>query len=51
VADKVDLLVGEKVFARPRKMRIFPDDYQIRQARAARAAASGITQSGDQELT
>jgi len=29
VADKLDLQVGEKVFARPRKMRVFTDDYQI----------------------
>jgi len=29
VADKLDLQVGEKVFARPRKVRIFTDDYQI----------------------
>jgi sulfate transport system ATP-binding protein len=28
-ADRLRLLVGEKVFARPRKMRVFVDDYQI----------------------
>jgi sulfate transport system ATP-binding protein len=29
VADKLDLKIGEKVFARPRKMRVFTEDYQI----------------------
>ncbi len=29
VADKLSLQVGEKVFARPRKMRVFTHDYQI----------------------
>ena len=29
LADKLVLKVGEKVFARPRKMRVFTDDYQI----------------------
>jgi len=28
-ADRLQLSVGEKVFARPRKMRVFVDDYQI----------------------
>jgi len=28
-ADRLKLSVGEKVFARPRKMRVFVDDYQI----------------------
>ena len=29
VADRLGLRVGEKVFARPRKVRVFSDDYQI----------------------
>jgi sulfate transport system ATP-binding protein len=29
VADRLELRVGEKVFARPRKMRVFTEDYQI----------------------
>ena len=29
VADRLGLQVGEKVFARPRKVRVFTDDYQI----------------------
>jgi sulfate/thiosulfate transport system ATP-binding protein len=29
VADRLQLSVGEKVFARPRKVRVFTDDYQI----------------------
>lgn len=29
VADKLELQVGEKVFARPRKVRVFTADYQI----------------------
>ena len=28
-ADRLQLTIGEKVFARPRKMRVFVDDYQI----------------------
>jgi sulfate/thiosulfate transport system ATP-binding protein len=28
-ADRLKLLVGEQVFARPRKMRVFAEDYQI----------------------
>ena len=29
VADRLKLSVGEKVFARPRKVRVFTEDYQI----------------------
>jgi sulfate/thiosulfate transport system ATP-binding protein len=29
VADRLNLVVGEKVFARPRKVRVFAGDYQI----------------------
>jgi len=29
IADRLNLRVGEKVFARPRKVRVFTDDYQI----------------------
>jgi sulfate transport system ATP-binding protein len=29
VADRLNLQIGEKVFARPRKVRVFTDDYQI----------------------
>ena len=29
VADRLQLTVGEQVFARPRKVRVFTDDYQI----------------------
>jgi sulfate/thiosulfate transport system ATP-binding protein len=29
VADRLNLVVGEKVYARPRKVRVFTDDYQI----------------------
>jgi sulfate/thiosulfate transport system ATP-binding protein len=29
VADRLDLRVGEMVYARPRKMRVFTEDYQI----------------------
>ena len=29
VADRLELQVGERVFARPRKMRVFTDDYKI----------------------